>query len=150
MTIIKTIGIILGLILSLLAFNAFIDSKIESRFNDPIIISRIAKQIRPFLIFSGTGAILVDSGAKEYIVSLKIIPDSKSRIPEKIIVEPKQHMANAPLITPIDQISAVALPKRGTGVTWEYTFNYTYVMENEGPKGPTTAHDDRYRLEIIH
>lgn len=148
--IVKAFFYVMGLAAMVYAFNAFLDAKIEKRLNDPMITRRIAKQVRPFAIFSGTGTILVDNGAMEYVANLRIQTNGTSRIPEKVIVVPKRYMAHAPLITAIDQVGAVARPKRGSGLTWEYTFDAAYILEpGIGPEKKTTAEDDRYRLEII-
>jgi hypothetical protein len=148
--IVKGFFYVIGLAAMVYAFNAFLDAKIEKRLNDPLVTRRIAKLIRPFAIFSGTGTILVDNGAMEYVADLRIQSNGTSRIPEKVILVPKRYMAHAPLITAIDQVGAVARPTRGSGLTWEYTFDAAYIMEpGIGPEKKTTAQDDRYRMEII-
>ena len=148
--IVKALSCIVGLVVMFYALNAILDDKIDKRLNDPTVTKRIAEQVRPFAIFSGTGTVLVDNGAMEYVADLTLKTDGTSRIPAKVIVVPKHYMAHAPLITAIDQIGAVARPKRGKGVTWEYTFAVAFVLEpGIGPEDRTTAEDDRYRLEII-
>jgi hypothetical protein len=149
-TIVKAIGVIIAIVATFYSIDTYITIKIEKRLNDPMVTRRIAKQVRPFAIFSGTGTILVDNGAMEYLADLTIQNDAARRIPEKVIVVPKRYMAHAPLITAIDQPGTVVRPKRRTGLTWEYTFHTAYVLEpGVAPDKKTTAEDDRYRLEII-
>ena len=78
-TIVKAFFSIIALAAMFYSFNAYIDNKIEKRLNDPAVSKRIAKQVRPFTIFSGTGTIIIDNGAMEYLANLTIKNSGASR-----------------------------------------------------------------------
>jgi hypothetical protein len=148
---VKGIFYVLGLAGLVYGFNAFLDDKIERRINDPTATAKIAKGIRPFLIFSGTGIVLADNGALEHIQDLKVETTDNTRVPQKVVITPKRFLHYPPLITGIDQVGTVALPKRGVALSWEYTFETAFVLEpGLGPQQKTKKDQDRYRLEIIY
>ena len=148
--IVKAVFYILGLAALVYGFNAFLDAKIDGRLRSPVVTKQIAEQVRPFLIFSGTGVVLVDNGAMPYLENLEVLTNAANRIPQSVIVTPKQYLAHAPLITGIDQVGAVARGQRGPGISWVYGFEWSFVMEpGVAPVNLTTAKQDRYRLEII-
>lgn len=149
-TIVKAVFYILSLAVFVYGFNAFLDVKIDSRLRNPVVTKQIAEQVRPFLIFSGTGVVLVDNGAMSYLENLEVVTNTTGRIPRNVILTPKQYLAHAPLITGIDQVGTVARGERGPGISWIYSLEWSFVMEpGAAPENRTTAKQDRYRLEII-
>ena len=152
----KVIGNISAFILAIITLigayhgvNWFIDYKIQKAVNSDEFIKKVQKGVRPFLIFDAKGSVLMDLGALEYINAPDVTSRDGSPIPEKVIVTPKAHMVAAPLITGIDQVGAVANPMRGQGLTWEYTFEATYVMTGDLDPETQVQKRRRFRLEIM-
>ena len=149
-TIIMAVSAILGLVVLVYGFDTYLDSKINGQLKNPVVIKQIAEQVRPFLIFSGTGVVLVDNGAMQYLDNLDVVREGTARIPKSVILTPKNYMTHAPLITGIDQMGIVARGQRGYGISWIYNFKYSVVFEpGMAPEDITSAEQDRYRLEII-
>ena len=142
------------------AVNNFVDNKIETAVADVEIkikeavhseefVKKVQAGIRPFLIFDARGKVLIDLGALEHIDPPVVISTEGNPIPKKVIVTPKAYMAQAPLITGIDQVGAVAHSSRGQALTWEYTFEATYVMTGDIDPETQLQKRSRFRLEIM-
>lgn len=129
-------------------FNSIIDNKIEKAVNSEAFVKKVQTGVRPFLIFDARGKVLIDLGALEHIDPPVIISTKDNPIPKKVIVTPKEYMAHAPLITGIDQV-AVVFEVRGQGLTWEYTFEATYVMTGDVDPETQLQKRSRFRLEIM-
>jgi len=148
----KTVKVVLAIIVSIVTvvaaiygFEAFIDSRIERVVNGEQFIRKVSSYVRPFVIFDGEGAVLVDGGACEYLEKLEVLEGKKDGniIPVKITVTPKHHLAYPPLIEKLGagHFMDSPNPKRGTGHQWIYECEVLH-WEND----PIPA---RFRLEIL-
>jgi hypothetical protein len=127
-------------------FGLYVDSRVEHALRDESFLRRLSARVRPSLIFNEKGAILVDSGALEYITEIKTtITEKDFDLPGKILVRPKQYLAHAPLLSSIDNYVLEYTAERASGLDWEFTVK-NYVGQSIDPKFKTC----RYRLEILY
>ena len=129
-SIISAVVVILGAVYGI---PAFIDARINKIVQGDDYVRRIAKEVRPSVIFDSHGSILANQGAMEYLDNIEVITNKPSGLllafPEKIIVKPKQFLAQAPLLTLIDSGPAVVdRVERGEKFDWVYTFDDTEGM----------------------
>ncbi len=99
-----TIATIVGLFISFIALQAYIDSRIQKQIEDPAFLKKLGTEIRPSVIFNSLGSILADEGAMEYIDEITVTRNSDVKFTAKsITVRPKSFLAQAPILTSIDQ-----------------------------------------------
>ena len=140
------LGIILSAIYTLPNFvNSVIDARINKVVQGDDYVRRIAKEARPSVIFDSHGSILANQGAMEYFDNIDVITNKPAGLlpafPEKIIVKPKQFLAQAPLLTLVDSGSEMDVKvERGEKFDGVYT-----VVDSEGlGRGYY-----RFRLEVL-
>jgi hypothetical protein len=148
--IIKSINVGLGVAVSIvtlvIAFYGlplYVETLVDKRLKDREVIEKLAKIIRPSMIFNSKESVLADLGASEYIESIKIVKyeDKENTIPTVIEVKPKKHLALAPLLTSIDQYTFIETAERGAGFMW------IYKLQHLGSTSPAPPY--RFRLEVL-
>jgi len=134
--IVMLVGIFYGL-------TSYVYSLVDKRLKDREVIERLARIIRPSMIFDSNESTIADLGASEYIESIKIVKyeDQEKKIPIVIEVKPKKHLALAPLLTSIDQYTFMETAERGAGFMWIYKFQHL------GSTSPAPPY--RFRLEVL-
>jgi hypothetical protein len=153
--IVKTItigGTILAMIIAILYLQADIKTQIDEQLNNPLILEKIAKQIKPpFLIFDENERVIYNDGGEEYIDldNIKIKFDKRMKMIEAIIITTKKFLNIAPILSSIDSGVYVHDAERIDIYTWEYRIvkidvEYS-IRSNKNMKIPA----GRYRLEII-
>jgi hypothetical protein len=74
--VLKRVYVIIGAVVFLFAayhgFNAYLDSRIESRITDPAFMRELARNVRPSVLFDERGSILADLGAMRFIDSIEV------------------------------------------------------------------------------
>lgn len=83
-TIYKLFGFIVIFIPFYLGYNNYINNQIKGQINTPEYISKISKNLRPYLLINLNGHIIYDHGALEYIDSISFYPDSLKIYKDKI------------------------------------------------------------------
>jgi hypothetical protein len=122
---------------------AFIDNRINKVVQDDAYVRRIANEVRPSVVFDSHGSILVDQGAMRYLDDIVVLNNNTNemRFPEKIIIKPKQHLSQAPLLTMIDTGTAmIETVQRGEKFDWVYTVEGANGLERD---------TYRFRLEVL-
>ena len=66
------LGVIASVVGLLLFVDGYIDSKIERKITDTAYISKLANQLRPFLIFDEEGIVQYDHGAENKIKNINV------------------------------------------------------------------------------
>jgi hypothetical protein len=99
----------------------FIDSRIDTKLNDPSTARRIALAARPEMIINQKGSVLIDRGAMEYIADLKVTQNPKNRgLADTIIITPRRYMANPPLVTALDAAFLHTSAEHGPQIRLDY------------------------------
>jgi hypothetical protein len=90
-------------------------------------VGKLAERISPYLICDGTGRVLMDRGAHEFLAHWKFdMPTNGLKFPDRITVTPKRYMSHAPLVTSLDDTSVYFTAERGTGVDWVFSKQGSY------------------------
>jgi len=120
-----------------------VEKLVDKRLKDREVIEKLAKIIRPSMIFDSTEAIIADLGALEYIESVKIVKyeDQEKKVPVVIEVKAKKHLVLPPLLTSIDQYQFAESAKRGPGFMWIFTLTPLAITADVPPF--------RFRLEVL-
>ena len=141
--IILSFGSIIGIFISFTALQTFIDSRINTFVNNHEFIRKVAKNVRPMLVFDSNGAILIDNGALEYIDKIEVVPNP-GQLPSKIILHPKQFLSTIPILTSFsDRLIESIESKRSDNISISYLLKYRIHYGLKG--GPIM----KYRLEIL-
>jgi hypothetical protein len=128
--------------------DSYIDSKIEGKLENPAFINKVAKSMRPSVIFDINGSILSDMGAMQYIEDIKV--DVNEPLRYDIIVSPKKFLSVAPILECLDEQPKIIV-KRGKKFDWIYELyepSRLVVESPEPPKGVETV-GLRFRIEVI-
>jgi hypothetical protein len=145
------INAILGVALAIIAILGgayglalYIDSVVDKRLKDREVIEKLAKIIRPSVIFDSNEVILADLGATEYIESIKIVryEDKEKKVPVSIEVKCKKFLHLAPLLTSIDQYTFIETVERGPRFMWIFTLKPLGYLTSDVPPY-------RFRLEVL-
>jgi hypothetical protein len=135
-----------ALISIIYGFNVYVDSRVEHAMHDEAFLHKVASHVRPSLIFDQKRAVLVDSGALEYIAEIKpTVTEKDFALPGKILVRPKQYLAHAPILSTLDNYVLDYTVDRTTGLDWEFTIK-NYMGTGLDNQFKTC----RYRLEILY
>ena len=141
-TILEVLAALLGTVAGVYAFTAFIDWRIDKRVADAEFLRKLANSVRPGVIFDENSSILVDQGGMKLIDALSVEVDPKDRLPSKITLVPKEHLAHAPLIQTLEVEAIDFTVTRGKGLSW--IFELDYLMSNDQFDGRR-----RFRIEIL-
>ena len=138
------VGIVLGL--KIWQEDA-IDKAVEKKLVDPFVLRKVAEQSRPSLIFNGSGAILHDMGAAQYLKPddihiVEYVNDQGIIMPTKLHIGFVRPVSFAPLVIPLYDTASLTA-SNGRGLDWEFTINWTVVP------GDTNDSSRVYRLEIV-
>jgi hypothetical protein len=89
--ILKAVGYIVMLVGIFYGLTSYVDSLVDKRLKDREVIERLARIIRPSMIFDSNESTIADLGASEYIESIKIVKykDQEKKIPVVIEVKSK-------------------------------------------------------------
>jgi hypothetical protein len=124
-----------------------INKTVDSRLSDEIVLRKIAAQTRPSLIFNGSGSILHDMGAAQYLKPDDIeitehINDQGIIMPTKLHIGFVKPVSFPPIVTPLyDTASLTAV--NGKGLDWDFLINWTVVPDKTNDEARV------YRLEIV-
>lgn len=145
--IIAVLFTIVAMVSTIYGMLAFIDSRIDKVTKDEAFLRRVVSALRPTIIFDQKGTVLYDSGALELINDIRTKPMPKDSLfaglPRKIIISPKKFLSQAPILTPIDSVSAVITCNRSGKLDWEYNLDYASFAQS----GPGQIF--RFRLEVL-
>jgi hypothetical protein len=109
----STIGLVTVFSVCVAAFYGvltFVDGRIEKQINDADFLKKLARKVRPSLVFDERGSIIADMGAVPLIKNITV-----SKGPEDsftIVVSPIDFLAVEPVLEPLDDLYVV-LSERG-------------------------------------
>jgi hypothetical protein len=144
----QTVIILATGLVAIYGFSSFIDSRIEKAVTSSEFMNKVAKRVRPSVIFDDKGTIYYDSGAMQFLEDLKVNfkPTATNQIGDFIIeVIPKEHLAYPPLLEAVTDNDIFYESKRGEKHKWLIEGSVTsYRTNDKGEK-----HELRLRLEIL-
>lgn len=144
------VKLIIGAALALIAiFGGYhglisvVEWRIEEKINDPEFMNKIAKDLRPAVVFDQNEAIIHDAGAMKYIENIKVVTGDREI--KRIIISPRISLSAAPLLEPIDSNFEIHI-KRGKQYDWIYELKEVSQI-TMAESGKIT--NRRFRLEIL-
>lgn len=138
-----------GILIAFFAIVGIIDWRVKSVVESEEYIGRIARNVRPYVIFDEKGSILVEGGAMQYLVAAERKPMEVKVLEERggkfqklqITVRPNEYLANPPLVQALSSHEGLMLPNRGQGYEWIYDFDVAGYIGGDNQV--------RFRLEIM-
>ncbi len=142
-SIFKLTGFIVAIITIFVAVDGYIDTKVERKITDTTYISKLSKQLRPFLIFDENGVVQYDHGAESKIKDINVDFDKES-----IVIETSEFMQLAPFIIAVGSETFSFEPERIDNKKWKYAMLYHEGLATSGgsKKEPKT----NFILEILY
>lgn len=141
----KLFTIVLALAAVYIAFDNYINNRIDDKIKDKEYIQELSKTLKPFLIFDEEGIITYDHGATIFVDSIKIIYLENKSI-DKIIVHLNQFFTSAPLLDHIGSSRYTYTTKRIKNYNWRYDLEYVYSLVLEQSSNPSNG---IFILEIL-
>jgi len=128
--------------------NSNIEKRIQEQLGDKEFIKKVAEQVRlPFIIFDENENFLNNSGADNYIESIKVIKKDNGDIDEIIIIC-KKFLNSPPIVQSIDDNIYFRNPERYQQKDWKLkSFQLSYFITSDvryEDKPPS-----RFKIEII-
>jgi len=144
-TIMKSCGAVLAITLTIAGILEFVDYLVERKVKSDEFIQAVAANVRPFLVFDETEAILADKGAWQYIDKIEVTPGNAGEEPDAITVFPKIVLNVAPILESLDA-DFVINERRDGNMNWTYELGSIDRLLLESSATLTRW---RFRLEII-
>jgi len=123
---------------------SYIDSRVVALTSSDEYLAKVSARVRPSCIFNNKGSILVDMGAMALIEDISLT-NYCDTLPSTIIIRPRRHLQNAPVITTIDPFTLLLTESRGNKHEWVYQVKYALAPLSDDP-----VVSIRFRLEIIY
>jgi hypothetical protein len=145
--ILKVIYAVFGAIIILVAayhgLNGYIDSRIDSKIHNADFLKKLARSVRPSLVFDENGSILADMGAVPFVTNISVSKGPKDTL--KITVSPVEYLGMEPVLEALDDQYAIRA-ERGGKFDWVFHLAGIQALVTESsPK----RNRGRFRLEII-
>lgn len=143
-TVVKSFFALLAIFGTLYGIDSYVGHKIDSRINDADFIARVASEVQPALIFDSQGSVLTDLGASEYIDNIVVTKKDSKESPAgfyEIVVKPKHHLRNAPILSVLGGFTIGYDSRRGGMHNWIYDVELCYVVGK--------WEDIRFRLDVV-
>ena len=146
---VSIVGVLVALGTAFYVGVEFIDWRVRSVVAENEFIERVAREVRPYVIFDQRGSILSDGGAMAHLVRIEEHPievvlaeeDSGGFHDLVIHVRPELNLATAPILEVLSTHDGVVRPERGIGYEWIYYFHIGGYTGGDG--------DAVFRLEIL-
>jgi hypothetical protein len=144
------VGTILGVVMSIVTLvaayhglNSYIDSRIGSKIHNADFLKKLARSVRPSLVFDEKGSILADMGALPFVTNISV---SKSPQDSLIItVSPVEYLGMEPVLEALDDEYTIRA-ERGQKFDWIFHLaGIEMLVTDSSPKRDR----GRFRLEII-
>lgn len=132
--ILEVAGWVIGLVASIYAFVKFIDYRVETVIHDAAFLKELSASLRPYAIFDEKETILVDRGAMAFIEAIEVRMDAANELPTKIILHPKVHLDQAPILIALDTDMSTIKESRGKKFDWIYEIEYLGYNDREQRK----------------
>jgi hypothetical protein len=125
--------------------NWYLDHRITTKINDADFLKKLARSVRPSLVFDQNGSIIADMRAVSYINNISISEGPKDSF--TIVVSPVDFLAVEPVLEPLDGRYNIH-GQRGKKFDWVFNLSgISTLLLEDSPL--STREKQRFRLEII-
>lgn len=123
--------------------NSYLDARVETRINNAEFLKKLARSVRPSLVFDEKGSIVADMGAVSFIDKISVTKNAKNNL--EIVVSPLEYLGVEPVLEALDG-SYTTTAERGQKFDWVFhVHGVHFFVDGSGPKRDR----ERFRLEII-
>jgi len=153
-TLLIIILITITIIGTLYGLSIYIDNRITKIVTSREFSEKLAKDLRPYVIFDINGSILFDGGGMQYLEDVTIEPvqeasdtDQYPNYAKRIIVSPRENLSYPPIVTVLTMHYFIKPGiKRGKKYQWIYECVPLII-----PKDGSIAYEGtlQFRLEIV-
>ena len=152
-TFIVVITITLTIIGTLYGLSIYIDNRITKIVTSREFSDKLAKDVRPYIIFDINGSILFDGGGMQYLEDVTIEPVQEAsdtgkypHYAKRIIVSPRENLSYPPIVTALTMHYFIKSNiKRGKKYQWIYDC-VRHIVSKDGSTHEGTLQS---RLEIV-
>jgi len=146
-TILKVVYAVVGAIFFLFAayhgLNSYLDARVEMRINNADFLKKLARSVRPSLVFDEKGSIVADMGAVSFIDKISVSKDAKDTL--EIVVSPLEYLGMEPVLEALDDEYTIHA-ERGQKFDWIFRlYGIQHLVLESSPQRDR----QRFRLEII-
>lgn len=145
--ILKVVYAVVGAIVFLFAayhgLNSYLDARIESRINDADFLKKIARSVRPSLVFDEKGSIIADMGAAPFVDKISVSKGAKDTF--EIVVSPVEYFGVEPVLEALDGDYTIHAA-RGQKFDWVFRL---YGIQTLVAESSPQRERQRFRLELI-
>src|SRR4030042_3709282 len=117
----KVIYAVVGTIIFLFAayhgLNSYIDLRIDSKIYNADFLKKLARSVRPSLVFDEKGSILADMGAVAFVTNISVSKGPKDSL--KITVSPVEYLGMEPVLEALDDQYTIRA-ERGQKFDWVF------------------------------
>jgi hypothetical protein len=137
------VGAIVFLVAAYHGLNSYLEARIESKINNADFLKKLARSVRPSIVFDERGSIVADMGAVPFVNNISVSKTPKDGF--KIVVSPVDYLGVEPVLEALDGNYTIRV-ERGQKFDWVFHLSgiQTLVLESS-PKRDS----QRFRLEII-
>ncbi|MFT5699789.1 MAG: hypothetical protein ACI8ZB_002655 [Desulforhopalus sp.] len=97
--------------------NSYVDNKIQKRVDNPEYIQKLARSVRPSLLFDEGGSIVADMGAVSLVKKISVTKDYEEGL--EIVITPHGYLAVEPVLESLDGRYMIQV-ERGEMFVWKY------------------------------
>jgi hypothetical protein len=146
----KLVGIVVVCLSVFFGTKTWVESTAEKAVTDEKFLAKLSAQVRPSCIVTSKGAIEADFGAMEHLDDVRVILHPQVYGFE-LVINPKHHLAYAPLIRALDSNVVPTRTDRGPKYQWSIsmlpqTTAQTIISADE----MDTNRIYRFMVEILH
>lgn len=130
----NTITVISGIMIVITFFivaDNYISNKIEKKITDETYINKLARVLRPFVIFDKKGVIQYDHGGERYIEKIDV-QEKKDGDLESIIITTKEFLQNPPILLYIGYDNYAYDSERIDTYKWKFKLSSLNLLIMEG------------------
>ena len=136
-------SIVLGIVVIVFTIEDRIEKRISEKLRDPEVLREIGSLIRPSLIFDHNGSIRTDSGAGQFVKTIKVKMAKDE--PNKIIMSPTEHLNTQPILECLNYNFDITVTRIGKS-DWLFELSSpTYLVKESDDEKKEWL----FRLEII-
>ena len=146
-TILKVVYAVVGAIVFLFVgyhgLNSYLDARIETRINNADFLKKLARSVRPSLVFDEKGSIVADMGAVSFVDKISVSKGAKDTL--EIVVSPLEYLGIEPVLEALDGEYTIHA-ERGQKFDWIFRL---YGIQNIVAESSPQRGRQRFRLELI-
>ncbi len=118
--------------------------KIDRRVNNPEYLIKLARSVRPSLLFDERGSIVADMGAVSFVKNINVTTNGEADI--DIVITPYEYLGIEPVLESLDGRYRIQV-ERGEMFDWTYHLYGIPVVTAGASSLPSVL--QRFRLELL-